>query len=179
MKKRIIVFLFLFVSICIDDVISQCESYENNIYQVTTQFPNYKPYYIFLTLLSNGIFIEETNIANGQSSAELGMHMAFGTRTGFYECLNSSTVHLTGFGYIFKNSELPFVTNNGALILQDYFLYFLNNTYTTCVGQLNAAFFTTGSNPFDTDNNPIYSYPIRNLTCFVLSGRHYVWPDNT
>ncbi|CAF3826508.1 unnamed protein product [Adineta steineri] len=146
---------------------------------LTTQFPNYKPYYIFLTLLSNGIFNEETNISNGQSTAELGSHLVFGTRTGYYQCPNASYVHLTDFGYIFKNSELSVFTNNGALIIQDYNLYFAPPNYTTCTGQLNAAFYPTGSDPFENQTQPIYSYPIRNLTCELLSGRHYVWPPGT
>jgi hypothetical protein len=171
----IVLFLLTIISI-IDGNNTNCTSYENNIYQITTNFPNYQPYYILLTLLSNGIFFEETNIQNGQSSAELGVHLVFGTRTGYYECLDAYTVHLTNFGYIFKTYEVPVLATNGAIIIQDYYLYFENNNTALCTGTLRSAFFTTGTNPLDDQNSPTQLDPIRNLTCVLLSGRHYIWP---
>lgn len=126
--------------------------------------------------MEDGLFNEETNISNGQSSAELGVHIVAGTRMGFFDCPNPNIMHLTSFGYVFKNTEMPFLVSNGALILQDYRLYFSNGNYSFCTGTLNAAYFTTGSNPFDPTNVPLFIYPTRNLTCEMLSGRHYVWP---
>lgn len=171
-------FLILILILFINKINSNnnCQSYENNIYQITTNFDNYKPYFILLTLLSNGIFFEETNIQNGQSSAELGIHLNFGTRTGYYQCFNNNTLYLTNFGFIYKNIELDILSNNGVLILQDYYLNFQNNSI--CIGQLKSSYYSVHTNPFDNNTFPIYIYPIRNLTCELLSGRHYIWPKN-
>ena len=90
-----------------DGGIVNYSAFKSIAYQVTTAFPNLKPYFMLLTLLSDGVFFEETNIQNGQSSAELGVRLEVGTRTGYYECIDENTIELTDFGYIFRTNKIP------------------------------------------------------------------------
>ncbi|CAF1372339.1 unnamed protein product [Adineta ricciae] len=179
MRRQLIVSWLLSFAITVDGGIVNCSAFENIIYQVTTAFPDFKPYFMLLTLLSGGVFFEETNIQNGQSSAELGVRLEFGTRTGYYECIDENTIELTDFGYIFRISKLPALGGNDAFIIQTYHFYFQNTSYDKCTGYIQSAYFTPGQDPFDTQNIPIYTEADRNLTCELLSGRHYRWPPNT
>jgi hypothetical protein len=175
-KKHLIVLLFVLSNIFLDDVISQCNFYENTIYQVTSTFPNYEPAYSILTLLNTGLFYEINNIANGQNTGEMGVDIQFSTLMGYYQCLNANTIHLTAFGYVYKNTNIAVLSTIDLIFYHDYYLYFSDVDKTNCTGQVSYTFFVKNSSPFDSGNQPVFSGLVANLTCVLLNGRHYVWP---
>jgi len=177
MNKQFIILFFLSLTFDIDDVNGQCEFYENNIYQLKATFDKYVPFYFFMIFLPNGLVYETSSIANGLNADALGVNIQFAPHIGFYECLNSSTVHITDFGYIYKSDEVAVLTSNGHFAFHDYYLYFSNNDNKLCIGQLRYKFYLTGTNPFDINNIPNYLGPTANITCELIGDGHYTWTN--
>jgi hypothetical protein len=169
MQKRIIVLWFLSFILISEGQNYQCPSIENRIYQVQTRFFSYNPFYFLMLFLPNGIIYEISNIANGLNADSLGLSLQFAPHIGFYECLNSSTLHITDFGYIFKSNEVEVLTSNGHFAFHDYFFYFENGTYKECVGTLRYKFYETGTNPFDITNIPVFISAPGRITCSLMT----------
>ena len=89
------VYPLLLLGFVIGNIAGDCESYANNIYQVQATFASYQPFYFFMIFFPNGLLYETSNIANGLNADALGVNLQFAPHIGFYECLNSSTVHIT------------------------------------------------------------------------------------
>ncbi|CAF0880328.1 unnamed protein product [Adineta steineri] len=155
---------------------NQCASYENQIYQVTSMFPNYEPAYSILTILPYGFFYAINNIANGLNTAEMGIDIQFSTIVGYYECVNGTTLHLSGFAYAYKSQNIAVMTTRDRSFLHEYYLYFPSNDSSKCTGQVSYTFFKLGTSPIDPQNQPIFSGLVANLTCSMMNGRNYVWP---
>ncbi|CAF1617047.1 unnamed protein product, partial [Adineta ricciae] len=99
----------------------------------------------------------------------LGQNLQFAPHVGFYECLNSTTVHLTDFGYIFKSNEVEVLTSNGHFAFHDYFFNFESGTNQNCIGTLRYKFYETGTNPFDITNLPVFTSAPGQVTCSLVS----------
>ncbi|CAF0880232.1 unnamed protein product [Adineta steineri] len=171
-----IILSFLLFSIVVQDINGGCEVFQNNIYQVQATFATYQPFYFTMMFLPNGVLYEISDIANGLNADALGVNLQFAPHIGFYECLNSSTVHITDFGYIYKSDEVAVLTSNGHFAFHDYFFYFANNDNKNCVGQLRYKFYLTGTNPFDPTNIPNYFGPTAGIVCQLVGAGHYTWP---
>jgi len=173
-KQIIPLFLFIFTINCNCDATScRCKNFENNIYQLTTTVTNQQPFYTFIVLLSNGIYYETSNIANGQNAAELASEIPFGIHNGFYSCLPGNKLRLTSFGYIYKQIDNPLISTNGATGLHYYDLQFLNNDNRQCTGLFSFALYTIGTNPFDSTNNSLLKSTNNTVTGQLFNGRDY------
>jgi hypothetical protein len=179
MQKQVILIVLLSIVIIIDGDDNLCKSYENNIYQVTSTFPNYSPSYSLLTLLPNGLTYEVDSIANGLNIGELGLNLQYSTHIGFYECLNTSMVHSMNVGYLFKSADIAILPTYDRISRHDYNLYFPDNNNTACIGEVKYIYYQTGSDPYANDTRQVFQMSIGNLTCELFEGRHYIWPTTT
>ncbi|UJR18578.1 hypothetical protein I4U23_005485 [Adineta vaga] len=167
-KFTIVLLIFSLCGIIFCDD-NECALFTNKIYQVRTRFYTYAPFYFLMLFLPDGIVYEISNIANGLNADTLGQNLQFAPHVGFYECLNSTTVHLTDFGYIFKSNEVEVLTSNGHFAFHDYFFNFESGTNANCVGTLRYKFYETGKNPFDIANLPVFTSAPGQVTCSLVS----------
>jgi hypothetical protein len=155
---------------------TRCEHFENRVYQLTDQLPGAKPFFSLLTLSSNRLVTETNNIANGQNQAELGLDIQFNVHQGNYDCLSGNRLRITDFGYVYKSNSSDVLKENGATAMHQYKLTFLDNSYKRCVGTLKFAFFRTGSDPTDPQNQPLLPAAVANVTCKLFNGKNFQWP---
>ncbi|UJR18576.1 hypothetical protein I4U23_005483 [Adineta vaga] len=174
----IIILMTFIIIFVIDGQVNNCISYENNIYQVTTTFPNYKSFYSMITLLPKGLSYEVLNIAMGMNEAELGLDLQVSTHIGQYQCANKSSVYLRSVGYLFKSDETAILPTTDRISRHDYYLDFNDNNSTTCTGQVTYTYFQTGSNPYISSNKPIFTFSSGNISCVLLPRKHYTKSTN-
>ncbi|CAF1384609.1 unnamed protein product [Adineta ricciae] len=179
LKYTIIIFVVLIIVFSTNGQVNNCVSYENNIYQVTTTFPNYKSFYSMITLLPKGLSYEVISIAMGMNEAELGLNLKVSTLIGQYQCGNTSSVYLKSVGYLFKSDETAILPTMDRISRHDYYLNFSANDSTICTGQVTYTYFQTGSNPYISSNKPIFTFAHGNITCSLLPREHYTKLRNT
>jgi hypothetical protein len=173
-KESIIVLLSLIYIINGDNDYgsSNCKRFENKIYQVSVTFPGLETFYAGLRLLPNNQFDEIFGIAGGNNAAEVGVDFALSSRVGNYKCLSRNYMRLTGFGFLYKTAGVPFLADSGANVMHDYYFSFYNN-YRNCKGVVKYAVFKSGTNPFTTNDQPVFEGPIGNVTCEIFKFRSY------
>ncbi len=149
-----------------------CKRFENKVYLLTVTFPKKKPFNAALRLLPNGVFDELFSIANGNNAAEVGANFSLSNRIGYYKCLQKNYVRLTGLGFLYKTKDVPFLADNGAIVIHDYNLKFSNNDK-RCTGRVKFAVFESGTNPFTTSDDPVDEGDIGDVKCELLKFRKY------
>ena len=147
-----------------------CKPFENKIYQLTVTFPGAVPLYAGLRLLPNGMFDEIFSIANGNNAAEVGANFALSNRYGYYKCLSNNQMRLTGYGFLYKTADVPFLATNGADVTHDYRFQF-DSTGRTLTGKVRFGVYTAGSDPFDTNNVAVFPGPIGDVKGELLKFR--------
>jgi hypothetical protein len=173
MQKQFIFILSILSSIVEGDHNhTDCERFENKMFQVNVTFPGKKPLYATVHLFPNGVFHEIFSIANGNSEAQVGANFALSNRFGTYTCLPDNHMHFTGMGYLYKTDSVPFLCDNGAVVIHDYHFQFSKNGK-TCNGLVKFAVFKTDTNPFSTADQPVFEGDIGVVTCELLEFRPY------
>jgi hypothetical protein len=171
-KQFIFCLISLFIGAINGQLLNFCPSFQNKIYQITATLPNSQPFYGLITLLPNGIAIETNNIANGNSTPEVGINIQFNVHTGYYTCPGTNSIKMSNAGYIYQTNGVPQLAVNGAIAIHYYTLNFPLFQTTTCTGTLYFSFYAIGSNPYDPNNTPTLTSPVAAVTCQLLNGQN-------
>ncbi|CAF1418821.1 unnamed protein product [Adineta ricciae] len=155
MYKSVVLLFLSFICLinCSYDDYYDCRQYENKVYQLKVTFPGKKPLYAALRLQPKGSFDELFSIGGGNNAAELGVSFALSNRVGYYKCLGNNLMQLTGLGYLYKTDDVPFLKENGAVVIHDYYFRF-SNRGRKINGKVKFAVFENGLNPFTTTADP-------------------------
>jgi hypothetical protein len=177
MQKQLIFFLFSLIYIVNGDgnnnyQYSNCKRFENKVYQLNVTYPDKTTFYTSLRLLPNGLFDEISSIANGNNLAELGTNFAFSNSNGYYKCLRKNDLRLTAFGYVYETPSVSYLSDNGAVIIYDYYFNFYNNDK-TFTGSVKYAIFKSGTNPFTTTDKPVSEGDIGTVQGQLLKFKKY------
>lgn len=156
----------------------KCTDLDNTFYKVKITKYGYLPYYSFLTLLPNGIFIETVNIANGNNAAQIGFNVEFNVHTGTYECLTGNQVRFLTTGFIYKSNVSEVLKDNGAIGVHEYDVQFGNNKKQKGSGTFRFSFYDVDSDPFNKKNTPVLISPTFDITCQLLNGLGVILPTS-
>ena len=89
--------------------ICDCRQYENKIYQRTIYIPNATPFYAALTFLPKGILSSQDSTAQ---SLQRNVHSDI---TGYYRCLNSTTIYAWSTAFYHTNPAVSYLNGTGAI----------------------------------------------------------------
>ena len=135
-----------------------------------------KPWYGYLLFLPHGIVLEANNIANGNSADSVGVNLTLGVHFGYYKCLDNNMVHVSDTGYMYTTPDVPFLSQNGATPVHDYYLQFSGDNAISCTGTIRFVVFPTGSNPFNPSNTPVFRSANGTATCEFIDGTNFQFP---
>ena len=140
-----------------------CSAFKNKIYQVAINFPGYGVFYAPISFLSK-------NLISAQVSAAANLQGTTLTDiTGYYECPNATYVLVSGTAYYSPDPTNSYLTNNGAIGLLKFELFF-STDLNKCTGRSIGTFFKTGSDPYNLANRPMFTEPYSIDTCELFKG---------
>lgn len=151
---------------------SSCQRFENRIYLLTVTFPDLKPLNAAMRFQSYGAFDEIFSVGDGNNGEQVGANFSLSHRFGFYKCLSKNIVRATGLGFLYKTLDVPFLKDNGATVIHDYYFTFSNNDQ-SLTGRVKFAVFTNGKNPFTTSDSPVFQGPVGQVKGELLRFRKY------
>jgi hypothetical protein len=154
-----------------------CANFVDRMYHLAIKQPAFAEFDSIITLQGSGIFTEIINIATGLDSPQNGAPLQFSIHQGFYECKANRFIKLTNIGYVYKKND-SILGNGGAFGLHQYELKFPSSKNNRkCTGIFRGGYFSRNASPFGSGSTLLGQAPVFNITCILLNGRKFMWPN--